>query len=262
MTKYEKISSILGVLGFFVGVFALAVSVWGHIRTSELHEERLAFDQEQRKSKVVIQIGRDINQDKLVFEPYKGQSEYGAIFKQRYNLIINNIGLQPASINDWRIVGKSQIVSPDTGKNMYGWYDGMGPLFYTKDGTQVSAPLTIEPNKPQKLVIEVGVRVPLFAWKSVANNITLDKEYDYYKAENIFSERGYPQFGQYQLNHVSGHGELTAMAYGPGLYQQDFILYLTKGDGSQVSAKFSPNISDFFIQGENSGTSWEEISAQ
>lgn len=262
MTKYEKISSILGVFGFFIGLSALVVSVLGYFRAYDLHKERIAFDEEQRKSMVVIQIGRDINQETLVFEKYEGPFEYGAIFKQRYNLIINNIGLQSASIVDWRVVGSSQMVAPDTGKYMYGWYQGMGPWFYSKTGEPINTPVIIDPNKPHKLVVEVGVRVPLFAWKAVSDNVSLGKRYKYYDVENIFMERGYPQFGQYQLSRVSQHKDLSVTAYSSGPYQQDFILYLTKGDGTQVSAKFLPSISDSFIQGENPGTSWEDLNEQ
>lgn len=150
MTRFEK---ILGILGLVIGLLALFMSILSYLATEKLQNERIAFDKELSKSKIVIQIGRDIHQETLVFEQYEDLPEFGAIFKQRYNLIINNIGLQPASITDWSVVGKSQMKDPDTGKNMYGWYKGMDLWFYTKGGAPVNFPISIEPKKPQMFVI-------------------------------------------------------------------------------------------------------------
>lgn len=259
MTQYEKTSSVLGILGFLVSLVALALAGWGHYRANELHAERMLFDEEHRKSKVVVQIGRDLQQRSVTFTEYKGPWEYGAVFRQRYNVVLNNIGFQPASITDWQVLGRTSMISEETGEHLYGGFNGMGPWFYTADGIEEVLPITIDPNKPRKLIIEVGVLVPSAAWNAVAHQFRFDDNYDYYEAEAAFSERGHPQFGQYALNQVSRHGGLTTMAYGPGPYHQDFLLHLTKGNGVRVSAKFLPSISASFVQGENSGTSWEDV---
>ncbi len=261
MTRYEKISSVLGMLGFVVGVIALVVSVWGHVRTNELHNERMRFDDQQRRSKLVLQIGRDRNQKNIKFSRHEMPLGYSAVYKQQYKVILNNIGFQPASIINWRVVGKTPMVSEETGEYMYGWYKEMGPWFYAADGTEIVLPFTVEPNNPRKIVIEVGVRVPSAAWNAVSQDLSFDKEYDYYKAESAFLERGYPQFGQCTPNQVSKPPGVTVVSYGPGLYYQEFILYLIKGDAVQVKATFSSGISDSYVQGENSGTSWEKWSS-
>jgi hypothetical protein len=92
--------------------------------------------------------------------------------------------------------------------------------------------------------------------------LSFGEKYKYTNADKIFSDRGYPEFGQLQINKISHGKELSTTAYGPGLYMQDFQIYLIKGDGSRVKAVFSHHINDFFIQGENSGTFWEDVSGK
>jgi hypothetical protein len=259
MINNAKAGPLLGILGFLVSIIALIISILGYNQTNKQYDERIEFDKEQRKSKLVIQIGRDLQQQNIQFLEYTGPYGYSALFQQRYNLILNNNGFQPASITEWRVVAQSPIFSQENREFLFGWYHGMGPKFYTQNGMEIRPPFTIAPNSPKKIIMEVGVRVPTPAWNSVSHILAFEKEYDYYQAESVFSKRGYPQFGQYMLNSVSQHHNLDVMSYGNGPYHQNFNLYLTKGDGAQVEATFFTNISDAFIQGENSGTSWENV---
>lgn len=203
MAKLEK----------YLPFVSLAVSILALIVAYSTHLERTAFDRAQSKSNIVIQVERDINQKNITFEKYEGDPEFSAIFKQRYNLIINNIGFRPASIINWSVLGKPFIRTPYSTRNAYGSYQGMGPLFFTEDDIPIKLPLTIEPNKPQKFIILVGVRVPKIAWKAVVHKLEIDKEYNYYEAEAIFSEYNYSQFGQYQLHSVPNEKTYRKRSY-------------------------------------------------
>jgi len=228
-----------------------------------MHEERIAFDEKLRHSKLVMQIGRSDSQDSIIFQSFESpMGEYGAIYRQRYNLIINNIGYQDASVTEWRVLSRSIEKHPETHEHLIGWFSGMKPRIYNMRGDIAEFPIKIEPNSPIKLVLEVGVRVPAFAWNSVISELSFNTQYNYYEVEDIFRKKGHPQFGQLQLNRVSRGSELSMIAYGEGVYKQVYYLGLTKGDCREVMGTLTHNISDSFIQGENGGTSWHEVETE
>lgn len=260
MEKNEKISLALSVFGVVIASIALGVSIWGHVRTNDLHEERMIFDEKLRMSKVVLKIGRNLNQNVIVFKESTNVREgYGASYEQEYNLIIDNIGFQSASITSWDVSVKSQMLDPDTGKNMY---SNVNFKIFDNKGNLVELPISIKPKQPRKLTLIVNVKIAKIAWNSVANKLKFGEKYNYNDTDKIFNNRGYPEFGQLQINQILHGKELSRTDYGPGPYMQDFHMYLIKGDGTQVKAVFSHHINDFFIQGENSGTFWEDVSGE
>ncbi|GEM_PF-3490441 len=225
-----------------------------------MHTERIIFEEKARKSKLVVQIGRDMRQATIVFNKLAFSDDiYGALYKQKYNLILNNLGFQEASITSWDIMYKSHEIDTKTGKNYYGKFLGMNPKFYQDNGSEVNLPLSVKPHQPIKLSLEIAVRIPLTSWNAVSNVVTFDKEYSYHHVEKIFNDCGYLQFGQLELKEISHGQELSRMAYGPGILFQEYSLLITKGSGEQVKANFSHNINDFFIQGENDGTGWDKL---
>lgn len=262
MTKFEKISISIAFLGFFTAALSLGVSYLSYKKSIETTEEQAEIQKELRSSKIVLQIERS-SQPKIKFENFDDSySGYSAIYTQKYNLIINNLGFQAGSIIDWRVLYRSSEISQETGEHMYGWFRGMNQKLFNKDGSEIDFPITIDPNTPQKLILEIGVRVPNFAWSAVESQLKYGELYSYYEVEEIFRKVGYPQFGQLQLDRITNGRYLSTTSYGEGVYAQHYLLYLTKGDGTEVSAKFSHNINGSFIQGQNGGTSWAEVTAE
>ena len=117
----------------------------------------------------------------------------------------------------------------------------MGPRYFDTDGNELTLPISIEPNKPKKITLEVGVKVPIKAWNKLADSITYNKIYEYRKIEKKFSEIGHPFMGQLDL--------IEDNAYGDKGNLQKYHLYITKGDGKRIKVWFSHNVSDH-IQGE------------
>lgn len=254
MSRNKKTSNVLSLLGLLIAFLSFLVAVWAIIisnkantRTIELTEKQIVLETDLRKSKLVLQIGRVEKQDKIKFEKYTvSNQEFSAIFKQKYKLIINNLGFQSASVISWLVYFKFSS-NDSTRKDIgYGWYNGMGPWFYETDGKLIEPPLTIAPNQPKTLMVEVGIRVPNNAWNKVKSNIIFNKEYDYSYAEEIFTDNGFPFFGQLKLSEKSSNRKV----YSIGNYYHDFLVILFKGDGSQVSANFSHSINSDLIQGE------------
>ena len=244
MTRYEKISCTIGVLACvmsFVSLFFTSINIyWTNNLANKLHEDRMKFDERLRRSNVVVQLGRDYEQDLIIFTELTGVPRYSALFKQKYNVTLNNIGFQTASIVDWSVVGSFLIENDLQEKRAYGGYSGMGPWFYEINGVEAALPFSIEPNKPKSFVLEIGTLIPSEAWKSLAGYLQFDKVYGYDEAESVFSKHGYSYFGQYAITEISDYSSFEIRSYGADEYFQDFIFYLQKGNGEQVEAVFKP----------------------
>jgi len=236
MTKFEKLSIVFGVLG----IIGMVLSFEFNRRSVMVGKEQLELGVKSTRSSVTLQIGRDKSQNKITFsEPDSYES--GAIYRQRYTVLINNIGLVDASITSSRTL---IIVPPtDSTKIMYGIFSDMKPKL-SKDGIHpLELPITISPNHPQKLIFEIGVNVPVEAWNKVKNTLQKNKQYDYEEAERIFHDAGHPFLGQLDSTSNNGYGDTGNL--------QKYLLMVTKGDGKEISADVFHNVSEYYIQGES-----------
>lgn len=213
------------------------------------------FNRVLMESRVVLSLERDHGQRSIVFQEVE-DSQFGAIYTQRYKLTVNNIGQRDASIIHWRVVA-TVSTEPEV---EWGWYAGLKPRFVENNMT-LHTPFSVEVQKPRAIILEVGTRVPLSAWNIVGHNFEYGTEYNYTQADQIFSSAGVPLFGQAALNRTRQFPEYEVRAYGAGPHLQRFNLYAIKGDGKQICAVFFHVIAGNFLQGENAGTYWENASA-
>lgn len=240
LTPFEKSSLIVGSLGAIFGIPAIILSIITYNQTERIAERQVELETELRQSKIVIQIECDSKQSTVQFTKLRYRDgEYTVSYKQNYNIIINNLGYVDASITAWdvQLEVKSMI---DSTKVAYGKFEGMEPSFYY-EGKSVSLPISISPNKPQKITLEVGVMIRETAWEATNGELQFNGVYDYQKAEDIFMRAGYPFFGQ--LDRVTG-------GFNDEGHLQRYFLIITKGDGKELSATFFHNLNSFLIQGE------------
>ncbi|CCZ80405.1 uncharacterized protein BN709_02458 [Odoribacter laneus CAG:561] len=249
MTKFEKLSLIVASLGFLISTIALVIGIYSNRESTALLMRQISLEESLKESKIVLSIERNICQDTILFRDDLYSDEYYAVtYDQEYKLIINNLGYHDAAITDWRVLLKSQENLAHTGKENYAFYRGMGPLFFDIDGSEAGLPVTIKPNQPKKIIVKVGVRVPKEAWASVSDHIECYKKYNYFEVEKYFQEKRFPDFGQLELKSVNQ----KMAGYGEGKYYHHFILKVRKGEGYEVTAEFSHDVSDY-LQGEVPG---------
>ena len=84
----------------------------------------------------------------------------------------------------------------------------------------------------------------------VEQRVSLDKEMDWFEADRIFADAGYPLFGQLTPGESSRYQGLQVNRWLAGPAYQEFQLNFSKADGYEVAAKLSLNVSDNYPQGE------------
>lgn len=237
MKKINRINSRLGKWSFVISLIALIVSIYFGFQSYISIQEQIKLEEKSMLSKVVAQIKIDYSQDKVVFE----QADFGdskAIYKQKYILVLNNLGQVDASITDMSLSLESKMYNSEIVG--YGSFHGMGPWYYDTQGNKLDLPISIEPNKPKKITVKVGVIVPIEAWEKLPDSVQFNQVYNYNKIEDKFLEIGHPFMGQLDLID-NGYGDKGNL--------QKYHLTITKGDGKRVKVWFLHNVSDH-LQGE------------
>lgn len=238
MKKVNKINIALGKWSFLISLIALGVSIYFGIRSNDLVKRQIALEEEAMKSKIVAQIEIDYNQENIEF--YRiDLDDAEAYYRQKYSLILNNIGQVNGSVTEFDLNLKTK--NPITNKPAYGGFTGMGPWFYNDQGFELKLPFSIEPNKPRKIILEVGVKVPIKAWSKVKDSIQYGETYNYSEIRELFLEKGHPFIGQLDKMGETGYGDKGNL--------QKYFLFITKGDGRRIKTKFVHNVSPY-IQGE------------
>lgn len=238
MKKIDKINIKFVKLSLILSLIAIGISIYFGIQSNHYVQKQIELEEKSTQSKLVAQIEIDYGQNSVIFEEIN-LSEYKTFYKQKYILLLNNIGQVNTSITDFYVTVESKMFNSD--KIGYGSFSGMGPSYYNIDGEKLNLPISIEPNKPKKIVMEVGVKVPLKAWKKTSNILEFNQVYDYWETEEIFQKIGHPAMGQLDL--------IKDSAYGDKGYLQKYHLNITKGDGKRVGTWFHHHVSNH-LQGE------------
>ena len=247
MTKYEKVS-------IFFSICALLISSLGYYNSNTQYQERKEFDKKLRQSQVTIQMGKNREQKNILFKKINFFKKYSAIYEQEYTLILNNIGFESATITFWKVDKLSYETYNGKKTQMYGSFLGMNPKILDMQNNEVIFPVVLEPKKALRLKLKIGILVPTIAWNALKNQIKYDTEYSYTDITQKFSDKGYPEFGQYSLAKTKIGDPFIVNSYGENEFLSKFLLTLTKENGQTIQAKFFPSASEYTIQGNNIGT--------
>jgi hypothetical protein len=114
----------------------------------------------------------------------------------------------------------------------------------------MTLPFLIAAKESKVLFLDVGQKVTPEAWAAVGPAVNLEKELDWFDADRIFADAGYPQFGQLAPGESSRYQDLQVNRWTKGPAYQEFQLNFTKADGYEVAAQLSLNVSDVYPQGE------------
>lgn len=218
-----------------LAALALAVSV----ASAYFSYQQYRSSVDSQKTPIIIRVGAQ--QDKVTFFKYYEKSQ-DVLFKQRYRIILTNNSFNPESIIDWRLGERK-----DKGER---WYPGLGPSLLDQDGNKLKGPFRISAKESKMVFLDIGQQVPRFAWDAVSKKIELNKELDWTQMNGIFSEAGFPYFGQLTPEGSVYTKNYTMDTWGNGPFYQEFNLRLLKADGQQITAELSLNVNDLFPQGE------------
>ncbi len=239
MKKADKVNISLAKLSFAVSIIALGTSIYFGSKTTVYTQRQIELDELSQKSKLVARITINDAQKTIEFQQIN-TDESRAIYRQQYILVLNNIGHIDVSITDMDITLLNKRLDSDS--VTFQKFSGMDPTFLDFDGSRIDLPIFIEPNKPMKLMLEVGVKIPKASWEKLPDSIQYNRAYNYKNIEQIFLTTGHPFMGQLD--------SIDDISYGDKGNLQEYILIITKGDGSLVSVQFLHNVSDY-LQGES-----------
>jgi hypothetical protein len=110
MKKINRVNLRLGRWSFIISLIALIVSIFFGFQSHFSQQEEIKLEEKSILSKVVAQIEIDYNQDKVLFEQISIRDS-DAYYKQKYNLVLNNLGQANASITDMYLSLESKMVA-------------------------------------------------------------------------------------------------------------------------------------------------------
>ncbi|KIQ58951.1 MULTISPECIES: hypothetical protein [Pseudomonas] len=218
-----------------IATLALIVSIASAFFTYQQYRDSVA----SRKTPIIIRVGAEHTKVSF-YKPYKDASV--VLFKQRYKIILTNNSFNPESVIDWRIWERRE--------NGGGEYLGMKSKLLDSTGAPMNLPFLIGAKESKVIFLDVGQKVTPDAWAAVGPHVGLDKEMDWFEADRLFADAGYPLFGQLTPGESSKHQGLQVDRWLAGPAYQEFQLNFSKADGYEVAAQLSLNVSDVYPQGE------------
>lgn len=217
-----------------IATLALVVSIASAFFSYQQYQDGVA----SRKTPIIVRVGAE--HDKVSF--FKPHADFPVLFKQRYKIILTNNSFNPESVIDWRIWERREEGG--------GEYIGMKSKLLDSTGMPMTLPFLIAAKESKVLFLDVGQKVTPAAWAAVGPAVSLGKEMDWFDADRIFADAGYPQFGQLAPGESSRYQDLQVNRWTKGPAYQEFQLNFTKADGYEVAAQLSLNVSDVYPQGE------------
>lgn len=218
-----------------IATLALIVSIASAYFSYQQYQDSVA----SRRTPLIIRVGAE--HSKVSF--YKAyQDDQEVLFKQRYKIILTNNSFNPESVIGWRI-SERRGNSSDA-------YAGMNSKLFDSTGESMTLPFLIAAKESKVVFLDVGQKVSSAAWAMVEPLVALHKEMDWYEAEQLFTNAGYPLFGQLEPGESTLHQNLKVDRWRAGPAYQEFQLRFSKADGQEVAAKLSLNVSDIYPQGE------------
>jgi hypothetical protein len=218
-----------------IATLALIVSIASAYFSYQQYQDSVA----SRRTPIIIRVGAE--HSKVSF--YKPFADFPfVLFKQRYKIILTNNSFNPESVIDWRIWERRE----DGG----GEYAGMKSKLLDSTGTPITLPFLIAAKESKVVFLDVGQKVTPEAWAAVGSSVKFDNEMDWFEADRIFVDAGFPLFGQLTPGESSRYQDLQVNRWLAGPAYQEFQLNFSKADGYEVAAQLSLNVSDAYPQGE------------
>lgn len=218
-----------------IATLALLVSIPSAFFSYQQYQDSVA----SRKTPIIIRVGAEHTQVSF-FRPY--QDAENVLFKQRYKIILTNNSFNPESVIDWRIW--------ELREKGGGEYAGMKSTLLDATGAPMNLPFLIAAKESKVVFLDIGQKVTPDAWAAVKANVTLDKPMEWFEADRMFADAGYPLFGQLTPGESSSYQDLQVNRWLAGPAYQEFQLNFSKADGGEVAAQLSLNVSDVYPQGE------------
>ena len=222
-----------------------AFLIWQHFDTK-------ASESVLNQSKITMRIGALRNN--IIFSKVNGIGhsisgiDYSIVYKQKYKCILSNEGSIDEGIIYWDIHYLHEQAFGDEKKVGYARYAGMNPRLTDENNQDISLPLNISARENKVVYIEVGMIVPITAWEAVSDKIELNKPVEWYQAESIFSQAGYPFFELFTHTEINQYS--NSIAYEAGDSYQSFSIRFIKTNDYQITGEFSINVNDLYKQGE------------
>ncbi|MET3456326.1 hypothetical protein [Pseudomonas kilonensis] len=218
-----------------IATLALIVSIASAYFSYQQYQDSVA----SRRTPIIIRVGAEHSKVSF-YKAYK--DDQNVLFKQRYKIILTNNSFNPESVIDWRLWERRE--------NGGGEYAGMKFKLLDSTGIPMTFPFLIAAKESKVVFLDVGQKVTPEAWAMVEQSVSLDKEMDWFKADKVFTDAGYPLFGQLTPGKSSRYQDLQVNRWLAGPAYQEFQLNFSKADGQEVAAQLSLNVSDVYPQGE------------